>query len=74
MLVLSRKRGQELVIGDDIRIVINRVSGNRVTIGIQAPQAVSIVRGELSPIVDSFRSESPEGADESARELPVSVK
>ena len=54
MLVLSRKPGQELVIGDNIRITVNRVSGNRVTLGISAPDDVRIVRGELDPIVTSF--------------------
>ena len=48
MLVLSRKIGDEILIGDNIRLVVNRISGNRVTIGIKAPEDVHIVRGELS--------------------------
>jgi carbon storage regulator len=47
MLVLSRKVGEKLVIGDNITVTINRISGNRVTIGIEAPGSVKIVRGEL---------------------------
>jgi carbon storage regulator len=47
MLVLSRKVGEELVIGENIRVVIHRIAGNRVTIGIEAPTDVRIVRGEL---------------------------
>ncbi|MEM9825836.1 MAG: carbon storage regulator [Planctomycetota bacterium] len=47
MLVLSRKEGEELLIGDDIVLTVNRISGNRVAIGIQAPRDVRIVRGEL---------------------------
>ena len=54
MLVLSRKVGQELVIGDNIRITVNRVGGSRVTLGIVAPDDVRIVRGELEPVVRSF--------------------
>lgn len=49
MLVLSRKPGQSLDIGDDIQIVVQRVVGNRVTLGIQAPRQVGIRRGELEP-------------------------
>jgi carbon storage regulator len=49
MLVLSRKVGERLVIGDNITLVINRIAGNRVTIGIEAPSDVRIARGELSP-------------------------
>ncbi len=57
MLVLSRKMGQELVIGDNIRITVSRIGGNRVTLGIVAPNDVRIVRGELEPIVRSFELE-----------------
>jgi carbon storage regulator len=47
MLVLSRKIGVKLVIGDNITVVVSRVAGNRVTLGIEAPSDVRIVRGEL---------------------------
>lgn len=49
MLVLSRKVSERLVIGDNITIVVNRIAGNRVTLGIEAPGDIRIVRGELSP-------------------------
>ncbi|MFK8110730.1 MAG: carbon storage regulator [Rubripirellula sp.] len=47
MLVLSRKESEQLLIGDNIVLTINRISGNRVAIGIEAPRDVRIVRGEL---------------------------
>jgi carbon storage regulator len=47
MLVLSRKVGEKLIIGDNITVVVSRVAGNRVTLGIEAPADVRIVRGEL---------------------------
>ena len=47
MLVLSRKAGDEIIIGDDIRVVVSQISGGRVSIGIQAPREIHIVRGEL---------------------------
>jgi len=47
MLVLSRKEGEKLVIGDDIVITVNRIAGHRVSIGIEAPPHVPITRGEL---------------------------
>jgi len=52
MLVLSRKIGEKLVIGDNITVVVSRVAGNRVTLGIEAPSDVRIVRGELHLEVD----------------------
>ena len=53
MLVLSRKEGEQLVIGDNITLVISRISGNRVTIGIEAPKEVKIVRSELTDMESS---------------------
>jgi carbon storage regulator len=57
MLVLSRKVGQELIIGDNIRITVNRVCGSRVTLGITAPGDVRVVRGELDRVVQSADNE-----------------
>jgi carbon storage regulator len=48
MLVLSRKIGQSIVLGDEIVVVVNRISGNRVSIAIEAPDHVRIMRGELA--------------------------
>jgi carbon storage regulator len=47
MLVLSRKIGEKVVIGDGIVVVVKRILGQRVTFGIEAPDTVRIVRGEL---------------------------
>jgi carbon storage regulator len=48
MLVLGRKPGEKLIIGEDIHITIVRVQGGRVTIGIEAPGDQRIRRGELA--------------------------
>jgi carbon storage regulator len=48
MLVLSRKEGEKLIIGDNITLVVSKISGNRVTIGVEAPPEVKIFRGELA--------------------------
>ncbi len=47
MLVLTRKLGEEIVIGDTVRVVVKRIAGARVALGINAPQSVTITRGEL---------------------------
>ncbi|MBA2115098.1 carbon storage regulator [Bremerella alba] len=52
MLVLSRKVGDSIKIGDNIEIVVNRISGNRVTIGVEAPKDVRILRGEVELELD----------------------
>lgn len=53
MLVLSRKIGEKVVIGDGIVVVVKRIHGQRVTFGIEAPETVRIVRGELPRFEDA---------------------
>ncbi|QDT01844.1 hypothetical protein K227x_02130 [Rubripirellula lacrimiformis] len=59
MLVLSRKESEQLLIGDNIVLTINRISGNRVAIGIEAPRDVRIVRGELNRHEISAKGSAP---------------
>ncbi len=54
MLVLSRKAGQRIHIGDDIILEVRRVAGNRVTIALDAPREVRILRGELQQTATEF--------------------
>jgi carbon storage regulator len=57
MLVLSRKQGQTIVIGEGIEIQIAAVQGNRVRIAINAPRNIRVMRGELaSELVSSRKS------------------
>ena len=58
MLVLSRRVGEELVISDNIKIVIHQIGGKRVSIGIEAPDEVPIVRGELQAVRNGFKEET----------------
>ena len=48
MLVLSRKCGEQLIIGEDITVTVLKVQGNQVRIGIDAPKHVQVLREELS--------------------------
>lgn len=56
MLVLSRKIGERIHIGDNITIEIRRVAGNRVTLALDAPRTVRILRGELEQAAREFRA------------------
>jgi carbon storage regulator len=47
MLVLSRKRGEGIVIGRDIEVTVLEVRGNRVKLGLRGPNGVAIHREEL---------------------------
>jgi carbon storage regulator len=68
MLILSRKVGESIAIGDNISIFVNRIAGNRVAIGIQAPNDVRVVRGELERFVDEFGRDK---TDSGAKAVPV---
>ena len=47
MLILTRKSGEQIAIGDDIVISLLEINGTKVKIGIQAPDSVSIHRQEI---------------------------
>jgi carbon storage regulator CsrA len=64
MLVLTRKLGEEILIGDNIRITVARVNGNRVALGIDAPDSVRIIRAELQPVPFGFSHREEDGAAE----------
>ena len=49
MLVLSRRQGEEVVIGDNIRLTVVAVRGDQVRLGFTAPPGVAIQREELCP-------------------------
>ena len=50
MLVLSRKVGQRIWIGNEIAVKILRVAGGAVRIGVEAPEKYSVIREELKPL------------------------
>jgi carbon storage regulator len=54
MLVLTRKPGEELVIGDNIRVTVVAIRGKLVRIGLTAPADVPIQRAELSQTADAM--------------------
>ncbi|HVS39733.1 MAG TPA: carbon storage regulator [Gemmataceae bacterium] len=49
MLVLSRKIGERIVINDNITVEVLQIIGNRIRLGVTAPQGVPILREELVP-------------------------
>ncbi len=47
MLVLTRRLGESITIGDDIKIVIVDIDGHQVKLGVEAPRKIEIYREEL---------------------------
>ncbi len=60
MLVLSRKVGEQILIGSDVCVTVVSVKGNRITLGIDAPRHVRVDRAELAAKVanESVANES----------------
>ncbi|MFU0782863.1 MAG: carbon storage regulator CsrA [Thermoanaerobacterium thermosaccharolyticum] len=52
MLILTRKIGQSLIIGDDIEVKVVGIDGENIKIGISAPKDVSVMRKELLEVKD----------------------
>ena len=67
MLVLSRKPGETIVVGDDIIVTVVAITGNRIKLGIEAPPEVTIKRREL--LFESPREQDRKAA--AKRELDV---
>jgi carbon storage regulator len=59
MLVLSRKLGERVCIGKDITVTMVEVRGNRIKLAIQAPDHVTILRGELQDALEAASSAAP---------------
>jgi len=62
MLVLSRRKNQEIRIGDDIVLTIVDIRGDNIRIGITAPPGVAVHRQE---IWDAIKKEQGDGASDS---------
>jgi carbon storage regulator len=52
MLVLSRKIGEQIIIGDNVRVTVLRVNGDEVRLGIAAPDDIVVRREEIGPMRD----------------------
>lgn len=61
MLVLSRKAGQTIEIGPNIKLTVVKVHGDKVMLGLDAPADVTILRGELAEIVTDGQTSETAG-------------
>ena len=68
MLVLTRKRNESIVIGDDIEVRVLSVVGEKVRIGIEAPRDVRIFRKEIYLEIQEQRLEAGTSAREAVEE------
>jgi carbon storage regulator len=63
VLVLTRRAGESVVIGDDVRVVVLDVRGDTVRLGIEAPRSIQVHRAEVYAEVQAANAAAATGAD-----------
>ena len=63
MLILTRRVGESVVIGEDVTVTVLGVKGNQVRIGINAPKTVAVHREEIFERIKNGSVRGPEGAN-----------
>jgi carbon storage regulator len=69
MLMMSRRQGETILIGDDVEIVIAHIGRTRVKVGIRAPRATPVVARELKLVADENVAAAGAAAEENTARL-----
>lgn len=62
MLALSRKKGESIIVNNDIELTVLEIKGDQVKIGITAPKSVPVYRKEVYMQIQEENVEAAEGA------------
>lgn len=71
MLILSRRVGEKIVIGDEVTVSIVEVRGDQVKIGIEAPRSVKVFREEVFIAIQEENRAAAEAAAAGEIQLPL---
>jgi carbon storage regulator len=69
MLVLTRKMGESIYLGDDIKITVTEIKGHKIRLGIDAPGSIRILRSELAEEEDTGDEKPANGREHQALAL-----
>ena len=73
MLILTRRIGEKLVIGDNVKVTVLGVKGNQIRIGIEAPHDVQVHREEIYERILKERADgkgNPGTVEDGGKEVP----
>ena len=70
MLILTRRVGESVVIGEDVTVTVLGVKGNQVRIGINAPKTVSVHREEIFERIKNGQGSSDRSTSEEPNAIP----
>ena len=74
MLVLSRRAGESVVVGDNVTITILEVRGDVVRVGIDAPRSVAVHRAELLQELESSNREAASPSEQAVASLTEALR
>ena len=74
MLVLSRRAGESIVLGDDITVTILEVRGDVVRVGIDAPRSLKVHRAELLVQLEASNREAASPSEDTVASLTEALR